>query len=214
MGWEWKDEGNGWKTKQRRTRKPRGERAAARTQQSASTRSQLSSSTPSTSSEREREVSWKLKPPRSSTTCSTPSCTKALCSTTGLARSPTAVTVVRLLPRLQLRSIRSRSGPYFYPARDGGWPQKQILTAPTSFLWYRNAHTGVRTNHRHSEGTSGSARSLHHKVFASRWKGRPEPCTSVPPRTAVGTSESTGELNLSAQQKHIHPVSMPRDLEL
>ena len=71
----WCSDWAGWKTKQRQTRKPRrDERAAARTLQSSSTRSQLSSSTPSTSSEREREVSWKLKPQRSSTTCSTPSC--------------------------------------------------------------------------------------------------------------------------------------------
>ena len=75
MGWEWKDEGNGWKTKQRRTRKPRGgQRAAARSRQSSSTRSQLSSYTPPTSSEREREAPGKPKPQRSSTACSTPSC--------------------------------------------------------------------------------------------------------------------------------------------
>ena len=50
--------------KQRQTRRSRrGERAAARFQQSSST-----------SSEREREASWKPKPQRASTTCTTPSC--------------------------------------------------------------------------------------------------------------------------------------------
>ena len=50
MGWTWNDEGDGWKSKQRRTRKPRGERggAASRTQQSVSA-----------SAERERGTSWK-----------------------------------------------------------------------------------------------------------------------------------------------------------
>ena len=75
MGWEWKDEGNGWKTKQRRTRKSRGgQSAAARSQQSSSTRSQLSSFSPPPSSERDREAPGKPKSQRTSTACSTPSC--------------------------------------------------------------------------------------------------------------------------------------------
>ena len=119
MGWEWKDEGNGWKTKQRRTRKPRGgQRVAARSRQSSSARSQLSSYTLPTSSERELRLLGNLSlsdlPPRAPRLHA-----KAFCSTTGSTVSPIAGTVVRLSTQPQVRSIRSRIDRNYWPWQPG-----------------------------------------------------------------------------------------------
>ena len=118
MGWAWMDDGDGWKTKQRQTCKPRGERAATRAGQSSSARSQLSSSTPSTSSEANARFlgssslsDLPLRAPRLRA--------KAFCSMTGSTRSPTAGTVVRLLTRPQLRSIRSRTDRNYWSWQPG-----------------------------------------------------------------------------------------------
>ena len=68
------------------------------------------------------------------------SCKGFVFKTTGLARSPTAVTVVSLLPRLQLRSIRSRSGRSCWPWRlsYGQWVKRRQCSVLRNLLLRRS----------------------------------------------------------------------------